>query len=391
MSRRATAGFVLPLVVIALAMMGILVVAVLFTSDDDRDASLELQEGTRSFFAADAGVNAMLAQWPDSTYDTRVTTAGATYTVAWRTLPENGSSYRAVLRRLATNGAISMTVDGRSAAARGGLRTIQVALTPSGLFTHAILTSGDLTWGASVVDSWDSRVGAYAASNCVTLAVTCDGDLGAEGALSVTGGTVKGDAGGASVSGCSRVTGTCPGAAPTDPITAVSCPAGFSPAADVPVPPATAYSPVNGNVVLNAGSSLTLSAASSPYRFNDVTVRSNIIVPPGSDHIDVYIAGTLSMTAGGFTNMTGDPTKLTIWGCGSSTTGWQVLAGSAAYLAIYTPLHDVQLKAGSVVYGAITSASLTSSASATVHYDEALKASGGPPALLPGSWTEVER
>jgi hypothetical protein len=297
-----------------------------------------------------------------------------------------------VLQRLATNGAISMTVDGRSAAARGGLRTIQVALTAGGgLFNHAILTSGDLTWGASVVDSWDSRVGGYAASNCVTLGVTCDGDLGSEAALSVTAGSVKGDAGGASVSGCSRVTGTCPGAAPTDAITAVSCPAGWSPAADVPVPPATAYSPVNGNVVLNAGSSLTLSAASSPYRFNDVTVRSNIIVPAGSGHIDVYIAGTLSMTAGGFTNMTGDPTKLTIWGCGSSTTGWQVLAGSAAYLAIYTPLHDVQLKAGSVLYGAITSASLTSSASATVHFDEALKAAAGPPALLPGSWTEVQR
>src|ERR1051326_9437581 len=90
-----------------------------------------------------------------------------------------------------------MTVDGRSAAARGGLRTIQVALTAGGgVFNHAILTSGDLTWGASVVDSWDSRVGGYAASNCVTLGVTCDGDLGSEAALSVTAGSGKGGAGG---------------------------------------------------------------------------------------------------------------------------------------------------------------------------------------------------
>src|SRR5439155_18046 len=84
-------------------------------SDVDRDSSLQLQEGARSFYAADAGLNQILAQWADSAYETRVAAAGDSYTFAWRTLPENGSSYRAVLQRLATSGAISMTVDGRSA------------------------------------------------------------------------------------------------------------------------------------------------------------------------------------------------------------------------------------------------------------------------------------
>src|SRR5439155_12535710 len=124
MTDKSTRGFILPLVVIALAMMGILVVAVLSTGDDDRDSSLQLQEGARSFYAADAGLNQILAQWADSAYETRVAAAGDSYTFAWRTLPENGSSYRAVLQRLATSGAISMTVDGRSASARRRLRTV---------------------------------------------------------------------------------------------------------------------------------------------------------------------------------------------------------------------------------------------------------------------------
>ena len=385
---RRTGGFVLPMVVIALAVMGVLAIATLATSGDEREASLAVQEGTRSFFAADAGLNNIVAQWPDSNYDYRVVPAGSSYTFAWRTLPENGATYRAVLRRLSAGGPISLTVDGRSAAARRGLRTVQVVLIASPSFTHAILTRGDLTWGGSVVDSWDSKVGSYAASNCVTLGVTCDGDLGSEGILSVTGGTVKGDARAATVTGCARVTGICPAPAPTQVIPSVSCPAGFSPSADVPAPPATSYSPSNGNLTLSAGSSLTLNSAKSPYRLHDATVRSDIIVPAGSGHVDVYISGTLAMTAGGIVNMTGDPSKVTIWGCGADVTGWSVLAGSTAYFAIYAPDHPVDLKAGSELYGSIVAASLTSSASATVHFDAAL---GRAPALtlVPGSWAEV--
>jgi hypothetical protein len=376
------------MVVIALAVMGVLAIAILATSGDEREASLAVQEGTRSFYAADAGLNHVLAQWPDSNYDTRVVAAGSSYTFAWRTLPENGATYRAVLQRLSAGGPISLTVDGRSAAARRGLRTVQVALTISSSSAYGILTRGNLTWGGSVVDSWDSRVGPYAASNCVTLGVTCNGDLGSQGTLSVTGGTVKGDALAAVVSGCARVTGTCPGPAPTQVISSVSCPAGFSPAVDVPVPPATSYSAVTGNLTLNAGSSLTLNSAKSPYRLHNATVRSDIIVPVGSGHVDVYISGTLAMSSGGIVNMTGDPSKLTIWGCGADVTGWSVHAGSSAYFAIYAPDHPVDLKAGSELYGSIVAASLTSSASATVHFDAAL---GSAPVLvlMPGSWTEV--
>jgi hypothetical protein len=157
----------------------------------------------------------------------------------------------------------------------------------------------------------------------------------------------------------------------------------------VPVPPATSYSA--GSLTLNAGSSLTLDPAKSPYRFHDGTIRANIIVPVGTtSHIDIYFDGTLSMTAGGVVNNTSDPSLITIWGCGASSTTWQVLAGTNAYFALYAPTHPIDLKAGSNIYGAIVGASLTSSGSATLHFDEALKASPSV-VLIPGSWTEITR
>ena len=394
MTRGSTRGFVLPLVVIALSMMGLLVVAVLLTSDDDRESSVAFQEGARSFFAADAGLNQMLAQWADSTYDTRVAAAGAADTFAWRTLPENGAVYRAVIQRLAAGGAVSLTVDGRSAAARRGLRTLQVILTAgAGPFNYAVLGGTNVSFSGGTSDSWDSRLGAYAASNCTTLGVTCDGDIGSNGTVSLSGGAqVKGDANAVgTISGCAgRVTGTCTTPAPATPMPSVSCPAGFSAASDVPVVPGT-YTAGTGALSMNAGSTLTLNSANSPFRLSDVTLRSVITIPAGSGHIDIYISGTLNITAGAFiNNLTLDPTKLTIWGCGASATNWSVRAGSNSFFALYAPNHPVGVSGSGAFYGALVGASVNNSGGATIHYDEALKAIPTI-ALTPGSWAEVAR
>jgi hypothetical protein len=391
-TRKSTGGFVLPMVVIALAMMGVLVVAVLTTGDDDRQSAVDFQEGTRSFYAADAGLNQMLAQWTDSTYDTRVAAAGAADTFAWRTLPENGAVYRAVIQRLASGGAISLSVDGRSAAARRGLRTVQVILTAGpGPFNYAVLGGTSVSFSGGTTDSWDSRLGAYAASNCATLGVTCDGDIGSNGTVSLSGGAqVKGDANAVgTISGCAgRVTGTCTTPAAAVGMAGVSCPAGFSSAAAMPVNPGT-YTAATGALTMNAGSTLTLNAANSPFRWSDATIRSTITIPAGSAHIDIYVSGTLTITAGGLiNNLTQDPTKLTIWGCGNSATTWDNKAGSASYMAVYAPSHPVTVSGSGAFYGAIVGASASNSGGAAIHFDEALRAIPSI-ALTPGSWAEV--
>src|ERR1051325_3645584 len=307
---RRTGGFVLPMVVIALAMMGLLVVATLTSSDDDRESSVAFQEGTRSFFAADAGLNQMLAQWGDSSYDTRVAAAGVADTFAWRTLPENGAIYRAIIQRLATSGAISLAVDGRSAAARRGLRTVAVILTVSSSLHYAVLGVTDVKFQAGNTDSWNSAAGAYGGANVGTK-----GDIRSNGTISQLSGStlIKGNAqAGTTIvaGGCTHVTGTiCAGGQPTVSIPDVSCPAGFSPASDIPRGAGIPYTAATGVLLLSGGHTLTLDYSHTPYRFSSITVQGgSILTFSGTpQHVDMYVSATLNLTGGSMAKTTPPP------------------------------------------------------------------------------------
>src|ERR1044071_7950013 len=55
-----------------------------------------------------------------------------------------------------------LTVDGQSAGARKGLRTVQMMLTPGVSFTYAVQGTGAVKFsGGAGTDSYDSDVGAY--------------------------------------------------------------------------------------------------------------------------------------------------------------------------------------------------------------------------------------
>jgi len=390
MTSRSSRGFVLPMVVIALAMMGLLVVAVLTTSDDDREASMAFQEGTRSFFAADAGLNQMLAQWGDSSYDTRVAAAGVADTFAWRTLPENGATYRAIIQRLATSGAISLKVDGRSAATRRGLRTVAVVITVSTSFHYAAVGFTDISVSSSNTDSWDSAVGAYGGGNVGT-----NGDIRSNGTISMLSGStaIKGDAQAATTivgGGCAHVTGTCTGGQPTVTIPDVSCPAGFSPASDVPSGPGITYVPATGALTVGGGKTITLNYSNSPYRFSSMSFSgSSVLTFTGTpQHVDLYVSGAVNLSGGTIQNPSGKPTNLTVWGCGANTAAWTLTGSSNAFYAVYAPHHPVTLTGGSPLYGALVGASINLTGGSALHYDEAL-GRVGVVTSLPGSWTEV--
>src|SRR5438552_922595 len=79
-------GIVLPLVIFALALMSVLVVIGVTSAGDDRTGSFSLQEGTRSFYAAEAGLNNVIANWNANRYDTLVTAAGSSSNLGWQTL-----------------------------------------------------------------------------------------------------------------------------------------------------------------------------------------------------------------------------------------------------------------------------------------------------------------
>ena len=386
-------GFILPMVIFALAIMGILLLVLVRTSDDDRIGSRYVLEGTRSFYAAESGLNKILADWAGSNYGNLVpATAGSSADLGWQTVAENGARYRGVIVRL-TSTSYLLTVDGRSGSAREGLRTVQVLVgaSNSSLFPYAAYGASSVTVSAgAVTDSWDSRNGSYAASKCVT---NCNGDIASGGTMSLSGGTIKDSAfaAGGVPAGCAgNVTGGC-AVKPALTLAPVSCPGGWSPTSQVHDGTNNTYNAGTGNLSNTAGKPDTLYSADSPFRFNDVTLRAPLVIPGGQGHIDIYIAGTLTITAGGFVNNTLDPTKLTIWGCGSSNTTWQISAGSSSFFAAYAPNHPIQ-HIGGALYGALVGASIELKAGgATIHYDEALGAGNPVAASVAGSWTEIGR
>src|ERR1041384_1329925 len=103
-------GFILPMVIFSLAIMGVLVLIIVGTSDDDRLGSRYDFEGTRSFYAAEAGVNAILTSWSANGYEATVPNVGNTNVLAWATLPQNGGTYRATILKVATR-TYNITVD----------------------------------------------------------------------------------------------------------------------------------------------------------------------------------------------------------------------------------------------------------------------------------------
>ena len=120
-------GFVLPVVLLLLMVLSTVTVFFLISGSDQQRAGRALRESARSFYAADAGVNAVLAEWDAAGYDTLLATTGDSLDLGWRTL-ENGATYKAVFVRVDgddTGFAIhSLRVTGQAASSFGGSATI---------------------------------------------------------------------------------------------------------------------------------------------------------------------------------------------------------------------------------------------------------------------------
>src|ERR1043166_7365021 len=114
-------GFILPMVIFSLAIMGVLVLVIVSTSDDDRLGSRYDLEGTRSFNAAEAGLATILTNWKAQIYEGSVPLVCNTNVLAWTNLASNGGRYRGTILK-ADASTYMLTVDGQSAGARKGLQ-----------------------------------------------------------------------------------------------------------------------------------------------------------------------------------------------------------------------------------------------------------------------------
>ncbi len=147
---RSDEGFALPAVLFVTMMLSGLGIILLFTSGNERMAGRAVRESAKAFYAAEAGMNAVIGNWNQFAYDTLMPAAGDSLVQAWQTM-ENGCSYRSVIRRVDAGGdsvakkMYSARVSGRGPGPLGGQRTLQVFVrTEPLMLKKAIITNGDL-------------------------------------------------------------------------------------------------------------------------------------------------------------------------------------------------------------------------------------------------------
>ncbi|HSG80605.1 MAG TPA: pilus assembly PilX N-terminal domain-containing protein, partial [Gemmatimonadota bacterium] len=126
---RDRAGFVLPVVVFGLLIMSVMAVAAMLTAGDENQAARAMRESSLAFYAAEAGLHAVYANW-NNIEEIDSLKPGESLTLDWQGL-SSGASYRATIYRFDDGGQTmyQLEVRGRGLGARAGQRTLSLALT----------------------------------------------------------------------------------------------------------------------------------------------------------------------------------------------------------------------------------------------------------------------
>jgi hypothetical protein len=121
---------VLPVVVMGLLLMGTMTVAALLTADDEARSGRAMREATGAFYAAEAGLNWVYANWDTVKADVDTLAGGSSVDLGWRTL-DNGDRFRAVIYRWDESGQpiYQLEVEGQSGGELGSLRRLSYMLT----------------------------------------------------------------------------------------------------------------------------------------------------------------------------------------------------------------------------------------------------------------------
>jgi len=139
-------GFVMPVVILAIVVLGTLTVAALTTATDEVRSSRAMRESSAALYAAEAGANLLLATVVDSPSTVLDTLGynmnpGDSVDFGWSTLP-NGAAYRGVLFKYGAQ-AYALNVTGRDAGLSPAEQSIGYAiLAGTRLTLDAAITGG---------------------------------------------------------------------------------------------------------------------------------------------------------------------------------------------------------------------------------------------------------
>jgi hypothetical protein len=394
-STNSRKGFVLPMVVFAVAIMSIIVVASLATSSDERRASRAVRESTLAEYAADAGLRQTYGAWPVAAV--KALNPGDSLDLGWQALPNSGSAgkYRAVIHRVDGGGLqeYNVIVQGRRTGLNGGISTILGVVGGVPLFSRAVY-GGQIVWiQNATLDSFDSGVAPYNA-----LTAGNNADVFSNGTMTLQKTTINGDAGAAgaiTLNNSPVVTGTTTANAPAEtPYDNIACalPTGtYS-----PVTPELAAVGYTGNGVLSLASGQTLNLTGSQYVFKSVTMAgtSKLALPAGQ-HVDIQVQDSIYMAGGTIVNTNHKATDLSFTQCGTPTNPaktnyWGLTGGADAYFSVYAPNNVVYALGNSAFFGAVISSIFYITGSAQFHYDEALARAASPKlSVQKATWSQM--
>ena len=372
-------GFVLPTVVFAVAIMSIVVVAAINTSQDERRASRAVRESTLAMYTAEAGLRQTYGNWPVN--PVKAMNPGDSLDLGWQALPNN-EKYRAVIHRVDGGGLqeYDVIVQGRRTGLNGGISTIIGVVGGVPLFNRAVFGQSNVWIQNPTLDSFDSGISDYNALTAGNAA-----DVFSNGSMTLQKTTIKGNVGAAgtiTLNNSPVVTGTTTQNAPAEtPYDTPSCPAGgYS-----PVTPELAAVGYTGNGVLSLASGQTLNlTAGKQYFFRSVvmTGTSKLALPAGGP-VTLFVQDSVYMAGGSLANTSHKATDLSFMACGTPTDAtkgnyWGFTGGADAYFSAYAPNHVVYALGNSAFYGAVIASIFYMQGSAQFHYDQALARSPSP-------------
>jgi type II secretory pathway pseudopilin PulG len=398
--RNARRGFVLPAVIFSIAIMSIIVVVALSTSEDERRASRAMRESTLATYAAESGMRKTLGALP--TVSMTALNPGDSLDLAWQTMP-NKAAYRAVIHRVDAGGAGTtpqylMVVQGRRTGINGGQSTIVTQITNggTGVFQYGVFSQGKLVFGGSgsLSDSYDSDVSNYTAGTA-----NSNGDIYGDSVVVLNASTViKGDVTAALTATGGIVSGVVTQNAPKIALAPVKpCPAvPYTAPADLAHFAGSGASMSHvGELVVPSGAHLVLDVPPTQYFFKDLSVTGGGSISfnnPTNQHVDIYVEDQLVIGGGGIVNATAKSTLVGMVACGSMVKPgtFTLTGGSDAYFTVYAPDRDVGVGGGGDLYGAVIGKTVTINGGSRMHYDEALARQGGTGVTaVAGAWAQM--
>jgi hypothetical protein len=383
------AGVALPAVILVIALLTLLAIGSVRTVGDEVRSSWYVRESAKAFYAAEAGVEYVMANWETAGYDSLLQNPGDTLDLGWIEVPKSRAVFRAQLERVddGSRPAYGVRVLGRSgirSSATRAITTLVTVATSRKPFEWAIY--GD----EEVVVNHDGKISGP---------VTSNGTVKINGNGEVTGRVRAGE----NVIGQGKIK---PPPGRTEKEIEEFSPPGSLPTIDCP---STAYGPkpasnkvtfdaATGNISIQGGPDIILDAGT--YYFHNFSKKGdNALVVPAGDTAIVYISGSLYVWGDGFSNPSPNTAaSLQVYGCGNDTSPWELGGDGEQSMVLYAPTHPLELSSDGEKSGAYVAGRIVKNHDGEIVFDSTVvdldlpglagTSSTGAKQILKGSWAE---